>query len=258
MAGCVGMPSPHPANCTGLTCCRRAVEESGSGGGPSVKDIDDAVEAFMKRQAELESGGMCTVCNLRQSQRHAARSCVRLLPRVTGCWFRSSRQHAGMRAQSGRHSSLPEALLLLLSPLQLLLPAPKTQQRSLVPTKWMRRCGQTHLPPSPTLSSCRFPLGRKPCGQHSPCSPLKFAHTQHSQPAPASACFVLYLCPVAVSPSCCCPQPCADLCLLLLLLPLQPPPPPPSPLFVLPAPRLPRRTVVRWSASCAPSRRGVT
>lgn len=32
------------------------MEESSSSGGPSVKDIDDAVEAFMKRQAELESG----------------------------------------------------------------------------------------------------------------------------------------------------------------------------------------------------------
>lgn len=140
VAGCVGTLSPHPANCTGLTCCRRAVEESSSGGGPSVKDIDDAVEAFMKRQAELESGGMCIVCNLPQSQRYAARSRVR----VTGWWFHgSSRPHAGMPAQSGRHSSLPEALLLLLSHLQLRLPAPKTQQRSLVPTKWMRRCGQT-------------------------------------------------------------------------------------------------------------------
>lgn len=38
--------------------CRRAVEETSSAaGGPSVKDLDDAVEAFMKRQAELESGG---------------------------------------------------------------------------------------------------------------------------------------------------------------------------------------------------------
>lgn len=27
------------------------------GTGPSVKDLDEAVEAFMKRQAELESGG---------------------------------------------------------------------------------------------------------------------------------------------------------------------------------------------------------
>jgi hypothetical protein len=41
-----------------LGCCRLAVEESSSAGGPSVQDIDDAVEAFMKRQAELESGGM--------------------------------------------------------------------------------------------------------------------------------------------------------------------------------------------------------
>ena len=37
-----------------LMACRRAVEESTE---PSVKDLDDAVEAFMKRQAELESGG---------------------------------------------------------------------------------------------------------------------------------------------------------------------------------------------------------
>jgi hypothetical protein len=34
---------------------RRVIEDSSNG--PSVKDIDDAVEAFMKRQAELESGG---------------------------------------------------------------------------------------------------------------------------------------------------------------------------------------------------------
>lgn len=46
----------HYSTCDGCQC-RRAVEEE-TETGPSVKDMDDAVEAFMKRQAELESGGM--------------------------------------------------------------------------------------------------------------------------------------------------------------------------------------------------------
>jgi hypothetical protein len=63
-------PPPPPPPHTHTHVGRRAASEgSAAASGAPVKDLDDAVEQFMKRQAELESGGGSWWCGVRRRAR---------------------------------------------------------------------------------------------------------------------------------------------------------------------------------------------